>query len=67
MDTGANLGRLTPGLYKKNQNQKKNQKLLLGGTKRQAYLPCSLGATESNLRLGERRTLKLRVCDSFMC
>ena len=51
-------------LYKRNQNQKKSQKLLLGGT---AYLPCSLGATESNLRLGERRTLKLRVCDSFMC
>jgi len=30
-------------------------------------LPCSLGATESNLRLGERRTLKLRICNSFMC
>lgn len=33
----------------------------------QAYLPCSLGAIESNLRLGERRTLKLRVCSSVIC
>lgn len=35
--------------------------------KEQAYPPCSLGAIETNLRLGERRTLKLRVCNSFTC
>ena len=67
MDAGASLGRLDPGLF--NNKFTKSQKLVLAGwdKKRQAYLPCSLGATESNLRLGERRTLKLSVCNSFMC
>ena len=68
MDAGASLGRLDPGLF---NNKKIHKKSEIGsgrvGQKRQAYLPCSLGATESNLRLGERRTLKLSVCNSFMC
>lgn len=60
-----NLGRLAPGLFFNSQILVLGQKKTLRKT--QAYLPCSLGATESSLRLGERRTLKLRVCSSFMC
>ena len=50
---------------------KKKKTIKIGpGTKdlgTEAYLPCSLGAIEPSLRLGERRTIKLRVCSSFMC
>lgn len=35
--------------------------------KHKPYLSCSVGATESNPRLGERRMLRLRVCSSFIC
>lgn len=60
---GENRRRLVSGLLMI-INQVRDQDKDLGT---QAYLSCSLGATESNLRLGERRTLKLRTCNSFIC